>query len=84
MTREEERKYEKDVVQKCVDRPKLFHKYVNGKMTSKGMINKIIKEGITYQTAEEINEIMNKSFMTVFIEEEFIDPKKNIAYYWFE
>ena len=75
--REEERIYEKDVVQKCVDEPKLFHKYVNGKMTSKGTIDKIIKEGVTYQTAEEISEIMNKSFKTVFMEEEeFTEPKK--------
>ena len=64
--REEEIAFEKDVVKKCGDEPKLFYKYVNGKMKCKETIDKIIKGGKTYQTAEELSEIMNDSFKSVF------------------
>ena len=73
--REEERNFEKDVVDKCEEEPKLFYKYINGKITNKETIDKVRKEGRTYQTAEEISEIMNESFKTVFtVEEEFAEP----------
>ena len=59
----------------CEEEPKLFYKYINGKITNKETIDKVRKEGRTYQTAEEISEIMNESFKTVFTEEEeFAEP----------
>ncbi|MPC57590.1 hypothetical protein E2C01_051573 [Portunus trituberculatus] len=38
--REEERNFEKDVVQKSEDEPKLFYKYINGKMKNMETIEK--------------------------------------------
>ena len=77
--REEERNFEKDVVEKCKEEPKLFYKYVNGKLTNKETIDKVKKEGRIYQTAEEISEIMNESFKTVFtIEEDFEEPSMEV------
>ena len=64
--REEERVFEKDVVEKCENEPKLFYRYINGKMTGKETIDKLTKEGRVYQTAEEMSELMNESFRSVF------------------
>ena len=73
--REEEIAFEKDVVEKCENEPKLFYKYINGKMKCKKGIDKIVKGEKTYQTAEELSEIMNESFKQVFTEEEaFTEP----------
>ena len=38
--RDELRNYEKDIVNKCKDKLKLFYRYVNGKLKSKGEISK--------------------------------------------
>lgn len=73
--REEERNFERDVVQKCADEPRLFYKYVNNKIRNKERIEKIVKEGMTYQTTEDMSEIINECFKTVFTEEEdFTQP----------
>ena len=58
------------MVEKCENEPTLFYKYINGKMKSKETIDKIIKGGKTCQTTEELSEIMNESFKSVFTEEE--------------
>ena len=67
--REEEIAFKKDVVEKCGNEPKLFYKYINGKMKCTETIDKIVKGERTYQTAEGLNEDMNESFKTVFTEE---------------
>ena len=73
--REEERTFEKDIVKKCEKEPKLFYRYINGKMTSRETINKLMKDGRGYQETEEMCEIMNESFRSVFSdEEEFTNP----------
>ena len=75
--REEERKFEKDIVTKCGDEPKLFYKYINEKIRSRDTIMKLIKEGRVYETSEEMSEVMNESFRTVFsMEEEFMQPRR--------
>ena len=44
-------------------------------MTSKETIDKLIKEGRVYQTAEEMSELMNESFRSVFsVEMDFTEP----------
>ena len=49
--------------------------YINGKMTSKETIDKLTKEGRVYQTAEEMSELMNESFRSVFsVEMDFTEP----------
>ena len=63
------------MVKKCEEEPKLFYKYINAKTKTKETIDKIVTEGKTYQTEEEISEIMNTSFKKVFTEEEdFEEP----------
>ena len=57
--------FEKDVVEKCEKEPKLFYRYINGKMTSKEAIDKLAKGGRVYQTAEKMSEPMIESFRCV-------------------
>ena len=73
--REEERNFEKDIVEKCKDEPKLFYRYINGKLKHKDNINKLKSGGRIYETAKEMSEIMNKSFKSVFTAEtDFVAP----------
>ena len=49
-------------------------------MKCKETIDKIIKGGKIYQTAEELSEIMNESFKSVFtVEGQFIEPNMTEA-----
>ncbi len=57
--REEKRKFEKDIVKKCGEQPKLFYKYMNGKIASRETIDKLIKGDRIYEKAEEMSEILN-------------------------
>ena len=63
------------MVEKCGNEHKLFYQYINGKKKCKETIDKIEKAEKTYQTAEELSEIMNESFKSVFtVEGAFIEP----------
>ena len=75
--REEEIAFEKDVVEKCGNEPKLFYKYINGKMKCKETIDKMVKGEKSYQTAEELSEFINESFKSVFTV--FIEPNMTEA-----
>ena len=49
-------------------------------MKCKETIDKIIKGGKTYQTAEELSEIINESFKSVFtVKEAFTEPNMTEA-----
>ena len=73
--REEERRFEEDIVKRCKEEPRLFYRYINGKMSNKETIDKLIKGDNVYETAQEMSEIMNESFKSVFIlEENFEEP----------
>ena len=67
--REEERNFEKDIVEKCKDQPKLFYKFVNGRLKEKQSIERLRLNGTTYYDPNEQAEIMNKSFESVFTKE---------------
>ena len=60
--------------------PKTIYKYINEKMKCKETIDKMINGEKTYQTAEELSEIMNKSFKSVFtVKGAFIEPNMTEA-----
>ena len=70
--REEQKNFERDIIDRCKDEPKLFYRYVNGKLKHKEGISKLKFEGEVYDDAAEQAEIMNKCFQSVFsIESEF-------------
>lgn len=76
--RREEIKYEKDIVEKCEEEPKLFYKNIKGKMTSKETVNKIEKDGRKYEDAEETSEIMNECFKSRFYVEEIFWSQEEV------
>lgn len=67
--REERRNYERDVINTCRDKPKLFYRYVNGKLKSKHEIEKLYKDGIEYSEEQDLVEIMSEHFQTVYTRE---------------
>ncbi len=77
--REEERRYERDIVEKCKDEPKLFYKHIKGKMVSKETIDKLEKDGRKYEKEEELCEVMNESFKSVFnMEDDFVGTRVQV------
>ena len=47
--REAKKKFEKSIVEKCKDQPKLFYKYVNGKLKNRKEIVKLKVDNIIYE-----------------------------------
>lgn len=69
LRRKEKIYYEKDIINKCKDQPKLFHRYVNGKLKSKHTIEKLHRNDMEYIDDLEMAEIMNEHFQEVFTQE---------------
>ena len=67
--REEEIKFERDIVEKCKEEPKLFYRYVNGKMKNRDSITKLRENDIIYEDPKEMSEILNRNFQMVFTRE---------------
>ncbi len=59
--RKVERNFESDIVRKYKVEPKLFYRYISGKMKHKDGINKLKREGRIYEITE-MNELMNEEF----------------------
>ena len=77
--RNENKKFEKSIVDKCKDQPKLFYKFINKKLKIRDEIQKVKVEGESYDDINEIVEVMNKCFQSVFTEEsEFIELKSEL------
>ena len=68
--REERRKYEKDIIDKCKSEPRLFYKHVNGMRKKWEGITRLIVDGQEYTEARGMAEVMNARFQSVFTEEE--------------
>ena len=74
--REEEAKYEKNIVNKCEKEPKLFYKFINGKMKIKDRLTKLKVEENTYEDEASMCEVMIDKLQSVFVEEEaFVEPE---------
>ena len=75
--REEEKRYEKDTVDKCKEGPKLFYWFINGKIKHKKIIT-ILKENnevrTVYEDPKEMSEVLNRNFQKIFTTE--LDFKK--------
>ena len=67
--REEERKFEKDLVEKCKEEPKLFYRFINKKMKHKESITKLRENGEIFEESKDLCEILNKNFQSVFTNE---------------
>ena len=63
--REEEKRYEKDIVDKCKEEPKLFYRFINGKKNTE-IINRFKENNEVYENPKEMSEVPNKNFQKVF------------------
>ena len=73
--REEQKKFESDIIDRCKNEPKLFYRYVNGKVKTNKSLDKIRVEEVIYEGPKVIAQEMNLSFKKVFTnEKEFTRP----------
>ncbi len=66
---------------KCKDQPKLFYKFINGKLKSRHEIQRVKVKGETFDNMSDIVERMNECIQTVFTREnelEDLNLEKNI------
>ena len=64
--REEEAKYEKNIVDKYESDPKLFYKYLSGKTKIKSAIQRLKVDGRIIEEDEELAQVLNNKFKSVF------------------
>jgi len=50
------------MIEKCKDEPKMFYRYINGKIKNKEEINRLKVNAIVYEDALLQAEVMNKCF----------------------
>ena len=67
--RTEKRNYEKDIIVKCKSEPRLLYRHINGKIKKREGIVNLKVEGKQYNEAQEMAEVMNECFQTVFTDE---------------
>ena len=73
--KEEEKGYEKDIVEKSKEQPKLFYRFVNGKTKPKETIERL-KEG--NKEVSDPKGLLNNKFQQVFTREtDFTEPQEN-------
>ena len=61
--------FEKDIIDKSKDQPKLFYSYIKSKSKVKDKIQSVMDKGQNFVKEEEICEILNNSFQSVFTKE---------------
>ena len=69
--------YEKDIIDKSKEQPKLFYNYINSKTKKKDQILTITDEGITYDNEKDMSEVLNRKFQSVFTIEPNFDGKQD-------
>ena len=69
INREEKYNYEKRIMDKCKSDPKLFYRHVNSKMKKREGISSLKVDGVMYDQEQDMSEVMNRCFQSVFTEE---------------
>lgn len=65
-----ERKHKQNIVNKCMNKPKLLYKFANSKMRIKDSIS------VMYETQEEMCKVMNKGLHSTYLQQKKILNKK--------
>ena len=68
--RQAKKDYEKNIVNKCENDPKLFYKYLNNKLKVKKQITSLRVEDKVYENVQEMCEVMNRRLGSVFSKDE--------------
>ena len=72
--REVERNYQKKIVDKCKDEPKMFYRFINGKLKKSDSVAKLKDGGKIIEEDKKLAEILNKNFQKVFTQETSFNP----------
>ena len=78
LRREVERNYQKRIVDKCKDEPKLFYRFINGKLKKSDCVTKLKDGGKIFEEDKELAEILNKNFQKVFTQETSFNPDQQL------
>ena len=77
--REEEKRYEKDTVDKWKEEPKLFYRFIDGKIKRKKIITRLKENNEVYEDPQKMSEMLNKNFQKVFTaESDFKKPQGQV------
>merc|ERR1711980_80850 len=68
--REEDRKFEKGIIEKSVKEPKISYAHINSKMKLKNKLQRLRVDGEIHRSDKAMCEALNESFHTVFTKEE--------------
>lgn len=71
--REERKKQEKDIIDKCKDQPRLFYRHVNNNIKNRESIESLEVNGVCSEDPREMAEAMNGCFRKVFTKETAFD-----------
>ena len=76
--KEEERKFEKDIVNKCKEHPKMFYRFVNGKLKKEESIERLKGEHGIVDDLKIMAELLNNRFQQVFTKETLFEKPTNV------
>ena len=79
MRREEKKNFEKTIIDKCKDQPKLFYGYVNSKLKNKKGIVKLKVDGKEYEEDLEIATKLSDHFQSVFTSESVMGEEDGLT-----
>lgn len=68
----------KDIIENSEDQSKLFYSYIKSKSKVKETIQNLEDEGQLYAEEEEIYEVLNTNFLSVFTQEQLFEIPRNI------
>jgi len=73
--KEEEKKFEKDIVDKCKEHPKLFYRFINKKMKVRDSIESLKGEHGIIKDPKDMANLLNNRFQQVFTKESPFEPQ---------
>ena len=66
----------KYIVDKCKEKPKLFYRFINGKIIHKEIITRLKENNEVHEDPKEMSEVLNKNFQKVLTtESDFKKPQ---------
>ncbi len=71
--REDEIGYEKDIIEKCKDEPKLFYRFINGKTRIKEKVEKLRDGDKIIEDPKEMCELLNEKYQHVFMKQNSVN-----------
>ncbi|XP_050725009.1 uncharacterized protein LOC127002828 [Eriocheir sinensis] len=75
--REKEKGYEKDIVEKCKEEPKLFYRFINGKIKPRKKVGRLKDGNKVIKDSKDMTELLNKRFQQVFTKDSLFNESQD-------